>query len=115
MGNDVCRISWERETEAGAESVFITNLFVDPGERRKGIGRRLLKEAIRNISIESPGIPIKLAVERGDNAEILVAFYASESFEIEPSDAPRIIMVWAGKEKNMDPATLLEPEKVVHP
>lgn len=65
--------------------VLISGLDVSPEYRRQGHGRALLRAAIDYAKAEFPHIPLKLAAvpdSDGMDLEALIAFYASEGFEV---------------------------------
>ena len=73
-----------------APYVLISGLDVAPECRRQGHGRALLRAAIAYAKAEFPHLPLKLvAVPDPDGMDLsaLIAFYASEGFEVVETDA----------------------------
>ena len=83
--------------EIGAEEyVLIEKLFVPPHQRRQGVARKLLREAIAEARQRYPDMPIKIAAlpfgdDRIEMAD-LVAFYESEGFSVTNTDGHAVIM-----------------------
>jgi GNAT superfamily N-acetyltransferase len=69
--------------------VLISGLDVVPEYRRQGHGRALLRAAIAYAKAEFPHLPLRLAaVPDSDSMDLdsLIAFYASEGFEMVDTD-----------------------------
>ena len=83
--------------EVGSEEyVLIEKLFVPPRQRRQGVARKLLREAISEAKQQYPTLSIKVAAlpfgdDQIDMAE-LVAFYESEGFSVSNCDGHAVIM-----------------------
>ena len=78
------------------EYVLIEKLFVPPHQRRQGIARGFLREAIADAKQQYPTLSIKVAAlpfgdDQIDMAE-LVAFYESEGFYVTNTDGHAVIM-----------------------
>ena len=83
--------------EIGSEEyVLIEKLFVPPRQRRQGIARKLLRDAIAEARQQCPNLPIKVAaLPFGDDQiemDDLVAFYESEGFSVTNTDGHAVIM-----------------------
>lgn len=72
------------------EYVLIEKLYVAPVSRRKGKGRAMLRQALKEIAAKHPGMSIKVAALPFDGEAIemdaLVAFYESEGFSVEDAN-----------------------------
>lgn len=69
--------------------MLISGLDVSPEHRRQGHGRALLRAAIDYARSEFPHLPVRLAAvpdHDGISLEALIAFYASEGFEVIKTD-----------------------------
>ena len=83
--------------EVGSEEyVLIEKLFVPSHQRRQGIARKLLREAIAEARQQYPTLPIKIAAlpfgdDQIDMAD-LVAFYESEGFSVSDCAGHAVIM-----------------------
>lgn len=83
--------------EVGSEEyVLIEKLFVPPRQRRQGVARKLLREAIAEAKQQYPNLPVKVAAlpfgdDQIDMAD-LVAFYESEGFSVTNTDGHAVIM-----------------------
>lgn len=78
--------------------VLISGLDVSPKHRRQGHGRVLLRAAIDYAKAEFPHLPVRLAAvpdHDGISLEALIAFYASEGFEVIETD-PVVCMEYKG-------------------
>lgn len=78
--------------------VLISGLDVTPEHRRQGHGRALLRAAIAYARAEFPHLPLKLAAvpdSDGMDLEALIAFYASEGFEV-VEEGPVVCMEYRG-------------------
>lgn len=78
--------------------VLISGLDVSPAHRRQGHGRALLQAAVAYARKEFPELPIKLAAvpdHDGISLGALIAFYASEGFEVIGTD-PVVCMEYRG-------------------
>lgn len=79
------------------EYVLIEKLYVAPADRRQGVAREILREALAEIAKIHSGMTVKLAaLPFGDDAidmADLVAFYESEGFSIDNCDGHAVIMV----------------------
>lgn len=65
--------------------VLVSDLHVRSEYRRKGHGRVLLRAAVDYAKAEFPHFPVRLAAvpdSDGMDLEALIAFYASEGFEV---------------------------------
>lgn len=65
--------------------VLVSDLHVSPEHRRQGHGRALLRAAVDYAKAEFPHFPVRLAAvpdSDGMDLEALIAFYASEGFEV---------------------------------
>lgn len=78
------------------EYVLIEKLFVAVEDRRQGVGRKMLRDAIAEIRKEHGNITIKVAaLPFGDDAiemADLVAFYESEGFDVVDCNGDAVIM-----------------------
>lgn len=89
------------ENPEGYEEVpylLISGLDVSSAHRRQGHGRALLRAAIAYAKAEFPHLPLKLAaVPDPDGMDLgaLIAFYASEGFELIEED-PVVCMEYRG-------------------
>lgn len=89
------------ENPEGYEEVpylLISGLDVSSAYRRQGHGRALLRAAIAYANAEFPHLPLRLAAvpdSDGMDLESLVAFYASEGFEL-TEEAPVVCMEFRG-------------------
>ena len=86
----------EGEEVGSKEYVLIEKIFVPPRQRRQGVARKLLREAIAEAKQQYPTLPIKVAAlffgdDRVDMAD-LVAFYESEGFSVSNCDSHAVIM-----------------------
>ena len=86
----------EGEEIGSEEYVLIEKLFVPPHQRRQGIARKLLREAIAEARQQYHDLPIKVAAlpfgdERIEMAD-LVAFYESEGFSVLDCAGHAVIM-----------------------
>ena len=86
----------EGEEIGSEEYVLIEKLFVPSHQRRQGIARKLLREAIAEARQQYPTLSIKVAAlpfgdDQIDMAE-LVAFYESEGFLVSNCDGHAVIM-----------------------
>lgn len=86
----------EGEEIGSEEYVLIEKLFVPPHQRRQGIARKLLREAIAEAKQQYPTLPIKVAAlpfgdDQIDMSE-LVAFYESEGFSVSDCAGHAVIM-----------------------
>lgn len=93
--DDYC---FERYTPPSGQEDYaiILKLVVLPSERRKGKGRSLLRDAINDIRLDYPSLPIRLAARPLDDCiseKDLIAFYESERFQVEGSSGDAVIMV----------------------
>lgn len=93
--DDYC---FERYTPPSGQEDYaiILKLVVLPSERRKGKGRALLRDAINDIRLDYPSLPIRLAARPLDydiSKDALVTFYESEGFEVEDDSGNVVIMV----------------------
>lgn len=78
--------------------VLISGLDVSPKHRRQGHGRALLQAAVAYARKEFPHLPVRLAAvpdHDGISLEALIAFYASEGFEVIETD-PVVCMEYRG-------------------
>lgn len=69
--------------ESSGPYVLIQNVFVPANQRRQGVGRRIMLEAIAEIRAAHPGLPIRLWSEARGGAiddESLGLFYESLGF-----------------------------------
>lgn len=81
-----------------APYLLISGLDVSSAHRRQGHGRALLRAAIAYARAEFPHLPLRLAAvpdSDGMDLEALVAFYASEGFEL-IEEAPVVCMELRG-------------------
>lgn len=86
----------EGEEVGSEEYVLIEKLFVPSHQRRLGVARKLLREAIAEAKQQYPTLPIKVAAlpfgdDQIDMAD-LVAFYESEGFSVSNCDGHAVIM-----------------------
>lgn len=90
------------ENPEGYEEVpylLISGFDVSQGHRRQGHGRALLQAAVAYARKEFPHLPVRLAAvpdSDGISLEALIAFYASEGFEVTEED-PVVCMEYRGK------------------
>ena len=86
----------EGEEIGSEEYVLIEKLFVPPHQRRQGVARKLLREAIAEVRQQYHDLPIKIAaLPFGDDQidmDDLVAFYESEGFSVTNTDGHAVIM-----------------------
>ena len=78
--------------------VLISGIRVDPEHRRQGHGRALLQAAVAYARKEFPHLPVRLAAvpdSDGIDLDSLIAFYASEGFEVTEED-PVVCMEYRG-------------------
>lgn len=78
--------------------MLISGLDVSPEHRRQGHGRTLLRAAVDYAKREFPHLPLKLAAVPDSDSmdlEALIAFYASEGFEVVEID-PFVCMEYRG-------------------
>lgn len=84
------------EEVGSKEYVLIEKLFVPPSQRRQGIARKLLREAIAESRQQYPTLSIKVAALPFGDDQIemvdLVAFYDSEWFSVTNTDGHAVIM-----------------------
>lgn len=87
----------EEGDEIGSEEyVLIEKVFVPAHQRRQGVARKMLRNALADIKRHYPSLPIKVAalpfgpdpIEMDD----LVAFYESEGFSVTNTDGHAVIM-----------------------
>ena len=72
------------EVTYGEDYWLISNVFVEPAFRGKGVARKMMVEAIAEMKAERPELKIKLVVIPQDDEtdiELLGAFYESLGFE----------------------------------
>lgn len=78
------------------EYVLIEKLFVAVEDRRQGVGRKMLRDAIAETRKEHGNITIKVAaLPFGDDAiemADLVAFYETEGFDVTDTAGDAVIM-----------------------
>lgn len=86
----------EGEEVGSEEYVLIEKLFVPSNQRRQGVARKLLREAIAEAKSKHPDLPIKIAALPFGEDQIdmsdLVAFYESEGFSVSNCDGHAVIM-----------------------
>ena len=86
----------EGEEVGSEEYVLIEKLFVPSHQRRQGVARKLLREAIAEAKQQYPTLPIKVAALPFGDDQIdmvdLVAFYESEGFSVTNTDGHAVIM-----------------------
>lgn len=86
----------EGEEVGSEEYVLIEKLFVPSHQRRLGVARKLLREAIAEAKQQYPTLPIKVAALPFGDDQIdmvdLVAFYESEGFSVTNTDGHAVIM-----------------------
>ena len=86
----------EGEEIGSKEYVLIEKLFVPPSQRRQGIARKMLREAIAEAKQQYPALSIKVAALPFGDDQIdmsdLVAFYESEGFSVSNCDGHAVIM-----------------------
>ena len=86
----------EGEEVGSEECVLIEKLFVPSHQRRQGIARKLLREAIAEARQQYHDLPIKIAALPFGDDQIdmsdLVAFYESEGFTVSNCDGHAVIM-----------------------
>ena len=85
----------EGEELDGEEYVLIDKIEVDEEMRGKGLGRKYLRESIKNIEKEHPGLPIRLAAlpDPGTmDMSDLVDFYETEGFDVINTDGDAVAM-----------------------
>ena len=87
----------EEGNEVGAEEyVLIEKIYVPAEQRRQGLARKMLREALKEAKEKHAGLTIKIAALPfdGDAIEMddLVAFCESEGFEVENTDGHAVIM-----------------------
>lgn len=78
--------------------MLISGLDVSPEHRRQGHGRTLLQAAVAYARKEFPDLPVRLAAvpdSDGIDLDSLIAFYASEGFEVTEED-PVVCMEYRG-------------------
>lgn len=94
-------VPYSPESPEGYEErpyMLISGLDVSPEHRRQGYGRALLRAAIDYARSEFPHLPLKLAAvpdSDGIDLDSLIAFYASEGFEVTEED-PVVCMEYRG-------------------
>ena len=78
------------------EYVLIEKIFVPSHQRRQGIARKLLREAIAEAKQEYHNLPVKIAALPFGDDQIdmtdLVAFYESEGFSVSDCNGHAVIM-----------------------
>ena len=84
------------EEVGSKEYVLIEKIFVPSHQRRQGIARKLLREAIAEARQQYHNLPVKIAAlpfgdDQIDMAD-LVAFYESEGFSVSNCDSHAVIM-----------------------
>lgn len=83
------------------EYALIEKIFVPEESRRDGAGRRMLRDTLREIQSDYPGMSIKIAAypfgENKIDMTDLVEFYESEGFDIENTDSHAVIMEFDGR------------------
>ena len=86
----------ELHAEQRENRVLIEKIYVPAAHRRKGIARKMLREAINDAKRSHPYLTIKIAALPFDDQECdmceLVDFYESEGFSIEDASGPAVIM-----------------------
>ena len=86
----------EDEEVGSKEYVLIDKLFVPPRQRRQGIARKMLREAIAEAKQQYPTLLIKVAAlpfgdDRIDMVD-LVTFYESEGFSVSDCNGHAVIL-----------------------
>jgi hypothetical protein len=95
----------------GPEFVLIEKVFVPEGSRKKGVGRAILREALREIQENHPDLEVKLSAyplgvgKKAIGLSDLVAFYESEGFVAGESPGDAVEMSFDGRVRG--PSTLL--------
>ena len=86
----------EGEEVGSEEYVLIEKLFVPSHQRRQGIARKLLREAIAEAKQQYPTLSIKIAALPFGDDQIdmsdLVTFYESEGFAVMDCRGHAVIM-----------------------
>ena len=86
----------EGEEVGSEEYVLIEKLFVPSHQRRQGIARKLLREAIAEAKQQYPTLSIKVAALPFGDDQIdmsgLVDFYESEGFAVADCNGHAVIM-----------------------
>ena len=84
------------EEVGSKEYVLIEKLFVPPRQRRQGVARKMLREAIAEAKQQYPTLSIKVAALPFGDDQIdmsdLIAFYESEGFSVSNCDGHAVIM-----------------------
>lgn len=84
----------------GDEYVLIEKVFVPEEHRQKGVARRILRNALREIKEAHPDKAIKLAAlpDPGTvSMDDLIAFYESEGFEVTGTAGDAVVMEFDGE------------------
>lgn len=80
------------------EYALIEKVWVDPEERGKGVGKKLVLDAIEEIRDMHPDLDIKLAAlpfgEGAMEMDELVAYYERIGFSVENCDGEAVIMIY---------------------
>lgn len=87
--------SEEGDVVGYAEYALVEKIWVPLESRKKGLGREMLKLAIKEIR-DAGHETIKIAAlpfDGGMDMDDLVSFYESEGFSVESTEGPAVIMV----------------------
>ena len=94
--NEEPLFSVDGEEVDSKEYVLIEKIFVPPRQRRQGVARKLLREAIADARNQYPTLSIKVAaLPFGDDPISmidLVTFYESEGFSVSDCNGHAVIM-----------------------
>jgi hypothetical protein len=103
----------------GENYALIDKLYVPESERKKGLGRTMIKNSLAEIQKKHPHLPIKVsAYPFGKNPidmDNLVKFYQSEGFDVDNTDGHAVIMKHDGRKviNKADGGSVDDPEKTV--